>query len=71
MYHEHLQKGGKKKKKSFYICKAEIKPYCLEDLKHVYLLLQTEKVELETTVVGETKEHEAHAGPVNGRLSGQ
>ncbi|XP_020253863.1 oxysterol-binding protein-related protein 1D [Asparagus officinalis] len=42
--------------------------------KHIVLLdtlrqLETEKVELETTVVDETKEREAHAGQGNGRLS--
>ncbi|XP_026665454.2 oxysterol-binding protein-related protein 1D isoform X2 [Phoenix dactylifera] len=42
--------------------------------KHVVLLdtlrqLETEKVELETTVVDETKEREAHAGLGNGRFS--
>ncbi|WOL11307.1 oxysterol-binding protein-related protein 1D-like [Canna indica] len=42
--------------------------------KHLILLdtlrqLETEKVELETTVVDETKEREAHLGMVNGRFS--
>lgn len=42
--------------------------------KHIVLLdtlrqLETEKVELETTVVDETKEREAHVGLGNGRLS--
>nr|XP_010929956.1 oxysterol-binding protein-related protein 1D [Elaeis guineensis] len=42
--------------------------------KHIVLLdtlrqLETEKVELETTVVDETKEREAHAGQGNGRFS--
>ncbi|XP_072981711.1 oxysterol-binding protein-related protein 1D [Typha angustifolia] len=42
--------------------------------KHIVLLdklrqLETEKVELETTVVDETKEREAHVGQGNGRLS--
>ncbi|CAL9183199.1 unnamed protein product [Musa hybrid cultivar] len=42
--------------------------------KHLILLdtlskLETEKVELETTVVDETKEREAHLGLVNGRFS--
>lgn len=36
-----------------------------------FLDMQTEKVELETTVVDETKEREAHAGQGNGRVSGQ
>lgn len=36
----------------------------------LHFLMQTEKVELETTVVDETKEREAH-GLVNGRFSGQ
>jgi len=38
-------------------------------LQLMYLFLQTEKVELETMVVDETKEREAHAGQANGRLS--
>ncbi|KAJ6812298.1 putative oxysterol-binding protein-related protein 1D isoform X1 [Iris pallida] len=46
---------------------------CLHQ-KHILLLetlrqLETEKVELETTVVDETKEREAHVGQGNGRLS--
>ncbi|KAJ6824771.1 oxysterol-binding protein-related protein 1D [Iris pallida] len=46
---------------------------CLHE-KHILLLetlrqLETEKVELETTVVDETKEREAHVGQGNGRLS--
>lgn len=46
---------------------------CLHQ-KHIVLLetlrqLETEKVELETTVVDETKEREAHVGQGNGRLS--
>lgn len=32
--------------------------------------MQTEKVELETTVIDETKEREAHFGLMNGRFSG-
>lgn len=33
--------------------------------------MQTEKIELETTVVDETKERESYCGQANGRFSGE
>lgn len=36
-----------------------------------FFMMQTEKVELETTVVDETKERESYIGQVTGRLSGK
>lgn len=36
-----------------------------------FFMMQTEKVELETTVVDETKERESYIGQVTGRFSGK
>lgn len=40
-------------------------------LKKIIIIMQTEKIELETTVVDETKERESYCGQGNRRFSGE